>query len=262
MLVSGSDDFSIKIWDTATGKEIKAFPGHLDVVHSLVFFPDGKSLASTSQSISGDKKESATVKLWDVATWEEKVKLKDNDGAFGLAAFSPDGKVVAAFENHSVKLWDTATGKPLATFNEESANIRGLVFSPDSKTLIVGVHARTGDDPIRFWNWADKKPNGSLKLDGECMDLQLTRDGKKLVTLNKDGELTFWDFENARPKKTVKTSRSPGWYGGPINLPYRQTKSWWRCHTRYAKATNTQARWRCGTQRAVIWCRRLNLRPS
>ena len=215
LLASGSDDFSIKIWDTTTGKEVKTLAGHQDIVVSVVFSPDGKSLASTSRSFKGgDKREPAAVILWDVATWEEKVKLKDNEGAFGCVTFSPDGKVLAAADIHQVKLWHALTGKQLGIINEENRRlIRTLVFSPDSKTLILGTRSRPGDDPIRLWDWAEQKANGSLKMDGECRDIRFTRDGKTLVTLNEHGEITFWDFENWREQKTVKAGTAPGWAG-------------------------------------------------
>jgi RNA polymerase sigma factor (sigma-70 family) len=224
LLASASDDGSIKIWDTTSGKELKTLAAHQDMTVSLTFSPDGQSLASTSWNFRGaDKRQPGAIRLWDVPTWEEKVQLKDNDGAFRRSAFSPDGKVLAASELRGgagrpdqVKLWDTKTGKQLGILNEEEGHlIRTLVFSPDGKTLVLGIHSRAGDDPIRLWNWAEQRANGSLRMDGECRAICFTRDGKTLVTLNEQGEVTFWDFENARERKTVKAGTAPGWAGQP-----------------------------------------------
>jgi hypothetical protein len=52
-------------------------------------------------------------------------------------------------------------------------------------------------------------------MDGECIALRFTRDGKTLVTLNQHGEVTFWDFENWQERNTVKAGRAPGWAGRP-----------------------------------------------
>ena len=38
----------MKIWDTATGKELFDFKGHADAVTSVAFSPDGQRLASGS----------------------------------------------------------------------------------------------------------------------------------------------------------------------------------------------------------------------
>jgi WD40 repeat protein len=217
MVLSGS---------SKTGKEVKTLAAHQEVV-SLVFSPDGTSLASTSHSFKfPNTSEPAAVRLWDVATWEDKVKLKDNEGTFHRPTFSPDGKVLAAvvgwkdeLEGDQVRLWDTSTGKQLGTLKEERGrNFRALAFSPDGKTLLWGTRTRPGDDPIRLWNWAEQKANGSLKMDGECFDLRFTRDGKTLVTLNEHGEVTFWDYEHWRERKTLKAGTAPGWAGRPRGL--------------------------------------------
>lgn len=60
LLASGSDDETIKLWDTTTGALQQTFQGHDSWVTSVAFSPDGQWLASGSD----DK----TIKLWDTAT--------------------------------------------------------------------------------------------------------------------------------------------------------------------------------------------------
>ncbi len=57
-LVSGSGDKTIKLWDTATGKELLTLKGHSSTVFSVAFSPDGKRLASGSMD--------ETIKVWDI----------------------------------------------------------------------------------------------------------------------------------------------------------------------------------------------------
>ncbi|WP_334311588.1 hypothetical protein [Microcystis aeruginosa] len=57
-LASGSQDNTIKIWEVATGKELRTLTGHFEAVFSVVYSPDGRYLASGS----GDN----TIKIWRV----------------------------------------------------------------------------------------------------------------------------------------------------------------------------------------------------
>jgi len=201
LLASGSDDGSVKIWDTTTGKEVKTLDGHEKVVGALAFSPDGTLLASGG---------SEGVKIWDVATGQEKVVLNDSEGAFGgHVTFSPDGKVLAAGAPLEVGVWDAATGKKLATIKGEHAdspwNHGRPTFSADGKILVLGSGTFDGvEGSVHLWNWAENKSGGSLNAEGTCSFLALTADGKTLVTLNKHLELGLWDFETSQQKKTLK----------------------------------------------------------
>src|SRR5207253_2355504 len=48
MLAVGGDDHKVRLYDLATGAQIRQFTGHDNEVHSLAFSADGKVLASGS----------------------------------------------------------------------------------------------------------------------------------------------------------------------------------------------------------------------
>jgi WD40 repeat protein len=59
LLASGSADNTIKLWEVASGSEVRTLTGHTYLVWSVAFSPDGRLLASGS----GDN----TIKLWDIS---------------------------------------------------------------------------------------------------------------------------------------------------------------------------------------------------
>ena len=59
-LASASWDKSVRLWDIATGMELKQLDGHISSVLSVVYSPDGKTLASCSLD--------GSVLLWDVTS--------------------------------------------------------------------------------------------------------------------------------------------------------------------------------------------------
>ena len=60
MLVSGSWDNTLKVWDPATGAEKCTLGGHSHYVRCCAFSPDGTTLVSGS--------DDTTLKLWDPAS--------------------------------------------------------------------------------------------------------------------------------------------------------------------------------------------------
>src|SRR5438034_504157 len=107
-VVTGSFDKTLKLWETATGKEVKTFggqAGHQNLVLSLAISPDGQSLASGSSD--------NTAKVWDIPSSSPLRNFVNTDAVNGVA-LSPDGtKLAAAGKDGSVKLCNTADAKQL-----------------------------------------------------------------------------------------------------------------------------------------------------
>jgi tRNA A-37 threonylcarbamoyl transferase component Bud32 len=102
-LASASEDTTVRVWDAATGQEVRALKGHTSGVTGVAFSPDGKRLASASAD--------QTVRVWDADSGLEVRALRGHTGSVRGVAFSPDGRRLAsASEDNTVRVWD---GTPL-----------------------------------------------------------------------------------------------------------------------------------------------------
>jgi WD40 repeat protein len=98
-----SDDATVRIWETAPGKEKAILKGHTFPVGCVAFSPDGKTLAVARYEHD--------MQLRDAATGEVLAVLEDTQFP-PLVAFSPDGKFLAAGgADGRVKLWDLPAAK-------------------------------------------------------------------------------------------------------------------------------------------------------
>src|SRR6267142_1723959 len=68
VLASSSYDKTIKLWEVATGREIRTLEGHSAPVKTIAVSNDGKMLASGSYD--------RTIKLWDTSRGQELRTLK------------------------------------------------------------------------------------------------------------------------------------------------------------------------------------------
>ncbi|MXW15734.1 MAG: T9SS type A sorting domain-containing protein [Rhodothermaceae bacterium] len=91
------DDHSIRLWDVATGTELRRIIGHSGSVSSVDFSPDGNRLVSGS--------EDSTVRIWDVETGQESGHLNHGSSVSSID-LSSDGHYLASAGGNEIKLWD------------------------------------------------------------------------------------------------------------------------------------------------------------
>jgi WD40 repeat protein len=202
LLASGSSDETIKLWDVATGREVRTLSGHTDNVRSVAFSPDGRLLASGScgqRDSSGDCIQDE-IKLWDVATGREVRTLSGHTDNVRSVAFSPDGRLLASGSWPEIKLWDVATGREVRTLSGHTYGVSSVAFSPDGRLLASG----SLDETIKLWDVA----SGSLvrTLSGHTDNVRsvaFSPDGRLLASGSTDATIKLWDVATGREVRTL-----------------------------------------------------------
>ncbi|RDW57291.1 hypothetical protein BP5796_12741 [Coleophoma crateriformis] len=146
LVASGSEDHTVRLWDSATGTLQRVLEGHTDNVTAVAFSPDGTLVASGS--------EDRTVRLWDSATGTLQRVLEGHTSIVIAVAFSPDGTLVASGSwDRTVRLWDSATGTLQRVLEGHTDNVTAVAFSPDGTLVASGSEART----VQLWDSATGK---------------------------------------------------------------------------------------------------------
>jgi WD40 repeat protein len=193
-------DKTVRLWDVASGKEVRPRGGHEQTVSSAAFSADGRTVVTGSQD--------GTVRLWSAVTGVELCRYDNSalpavprrDGESGgdehtrqpvqAVAFSPDGNTFA-WAGRRICLCDTAARKEVRRLGKEGDQVSCVSFSPDGRILAAGN--RLGW--LRIYDGATGQEQRLLGGGyGGIVSLSFSPDGDTIVLAHqRGGGITVWN---------------------------------------------------------------------
>jgi WD40 repeat protein/tetratricopeptide (TPR) repeat protein len=147
-------DNTVRLWELATGKEVRRFTGHEYAVSSVAVTPDGKYVVSGIDD---------GVRLWDLATGKEVRRFMGHQDWVRSVAVTPDGKYIVSGSggkwvnkawvesDTTVRVWDLATGKEVRRFTGHEGPVNSVAVTPDGQYVVSG----SVDNTVRVWYIGD-----------------------------------------------------------------------------------------------------------
>ncbi|KAG0319801.1 hypothetical protein BGZ97_001407 [Linnemannia gamsii] len=193
------DNYSVQLFDIATGNAGLLLSGHDDTVQFLSYSPCSRWIATAS--------DDETVRIWDTQVANEPLVHIFNKHACGVA-FSPDGSRIA-FGGYNQKLWvhDASTGKLVATLKAHSKPISGVVYSPDGS--LIGSSSE--DTTARLWDTTTNKLAVTLRGHINWVQcLSFSNCGKWIATGSRDWTVRLWDVQSSLFNSSDQNVESSG----------------------------------------------------
>jgi len=189
ILISASLDRSIRLWNINTGLPIKTIQGSYRAIWSVAFSPDGQQL------ISGG--EDRHLRVWDVDHQRCLQNWMAHTNEITHVAIHPEGQLIASTGGDlTVKLWDRDSRQCLYRLQGHDDWLWSLTFSPDGR-LIAGAGRNF---VLNIWDTATGKRLKTLNTDGEhtlyIWSAAFSGDGHLLGTGSYDRTVKLWDTQS------------------------------------------------------------------
>ena len=237
LLLTGSRDGTVRVWDRHTGEVVRKWTPHSGWVRRIRVSPDGKWALSygADQLIAETNIETGGPRL----SWDRHL------ASVAAAAFTPDGsRLVSGSVDRTIRVWDTGTWKTVCSMSIPSALV-SVTASPDGTRVLAGAadgklrefllssgelthtwgghfgHVRAvaylgtsralsaaDDGSLRVWDMELEAPvqvmTGHL---GGVMDIAVSPDGTRALSAGRDCTVREWDLATGRLLHTTLAHR-------------------------------------------------------
>ena len=226
----GLDDVFVFILNTKTGEPYPLIE-HTDIVWTVSFSPDGKTIATDSRDGTTRICDAASGKIkytiakesghpYDLSFtsdgkelvcvgWKNKIILLNTKTykpttTFNLhpdcdttsATYSPIQEIIAiGSDNGKIYLYDKNTSELIITLTAHIEHVDTLTFSPDGKTL---ASASLYEKSIKLWDTDSGEHIKTFTGHASYIrSLAFSPDGKTLTSGSGDGTIRFWDVHTS-----------------------------------------------------------------
>jgi WD40 repeat protein/tetratricopeptide (TPR) repeat protein len=134
-------DYSLRLWDVTTGRELRRYAGHTAVVFCVAVSSDGWRAVTGSHD--------GTIALWDLRKDGRERILSGHRGPIESVAFSKDGRyAMSASWDRDIRVWDVETGNCFQVLSGHSQGLNGVAWGPNGHEAI----SASTDKTLRLWD--------------------------------------------------------------------------------------------------------------
>jgi WD40 repeat protein/beta-lactamase regulating signal transducer with metallopeptidase domain len=181
-------DKTVRMWEIATGKEVRKFTNNKDMkMQTTTFSPDGKYVFAGAGS--------GIIFQWDMETGKQVRELIGHKDAVAHLSFSPGGqKMLSSSHDKTLRLWDLDSGREERVFTGHTDWARRAVFLPDGKRIVSGGR----DKVIRLWDADSGKQLKQIDHLGAWVEsIAVASDGRRVLT-GGGKVMRLWDVEGSK----------------------------------------------------------------
>ena len=162
LIASAGLDGSVRIWDTASGRQLREFDEHVGETLRMDWSADDKWLVSSSRD--------GTVRVWDFVNGTSSKTFRTSGGVAMCASWDSEANWLAAgCSDGNIRLWDfKARNSP--TVRAHTSRVAAVSWGSDG----ASVQSMSDNPPIKIWN----AENGELTSTRKAVPWDYVHDAK------------------------------------------------------------------------------------
>lgn len=206
-LFSASGDHSTRMWDVASGKQLRVFSSG---ARDLALSPDDKFLVAA-------RLQTGPI-VWEVKTGKVVRSFEAPPGHVRFVAMSPDGTTIYAAGDQGVKALELDSGRELRQFQTDDGPVAGMALSSHGRVLA----AKSGDR-VHVWHadTGERIRTVETSKQGKTSLIALSPDGRHLAV--RDGGLRVWDVGSG---ELLSEHRWTGYSPSPMVFSAVENRLW------------------------------------
>lgn len=236
MVLTGSFDFTARLWDFGSQTERAVLDAHAGPVTNVAFLPDNRRGVTTSDdgtaivwdletaepihvleghghkvmavSVSPDGKQlvtggwDSTVRLWSLADGSQQQVIETGSPVNAVAFLAGGSRVAAGLHDSNIRIYDTAKGEIQGTLEAHHMGVTALAAAPGDGARLLSASI---DKTMRLWDVDRMEQVREIKVhDGQVYSAVFTPGGHNALTAGRDGYVVDWDLETGKPVREIK----------------------------------------------------------
>jgi WD40 repeat protein len=191
VVAAGNDRFAA-LWEVESGRLLGKLE-HGAAILSVAYSTDGARIVTTTANNQA--------RIWDART-HQLLGAMGNHSVKSLAFGQDDRAIITVRDDGEVQVWEGTTGHFETVCPAQAGGINTASFSSDAARLVTTSGPLTPElsdqEPIaRIWNENDTKPlelrSPPFPMNDPVNEAWFSPDGKRAITLRKDGTVKVWD---------------------------------------------------------------------
>lgn len=184
-ILAGGWDGHLRLWDSAAGAHVSAFPVSDKPVSACTVSPDGKTLAAGCLD--------GMLSLWDSVAHHTKLSFAAHTRPISCIAYGADNRNLAtASWDNSVAVWVSLQRHESRTLAGHRDIVAGCRYTPDASNILSWSH----DATVYLWDLSRNRPKHDLSgHTDKVLAAGISSDGKWAATGARDGTVKLWDLE-------------------------------------------------------------------